>query len=339
MRIFTLIIALLLFAISALAQPAGADLTVNGDAVTLQTGSEAAPARVRVAASAGQHVQLLVIVPDDSPYVFVHATLPDGTDLGDIATYDLPFEGGEAVFYEGPLYLEQDGVIEYALFTYDALLDVTVRAVALEPTLMAIDGAVTVPLAGDAGTYVAFPAQINDRVDIVLESALDTEMVVISPRFSTTTASSDGGTGLNAELVNYWVRSDGYEYLYIYSANGEAGDVAVRVFDNPIPDVTQDGTAITIVPNETPMPIFRLRYTAGTDNVIRVETIDGAPTGNIFIQIFRSGEAGEIIAGNSAAEVGYSFHAHEDGEIIFTVQDNLDPTNEYLVSGGAYFAG
>lgn len=340
MRLFALLIALLLFTVPALAQPAAVDLTVNGDPVTIQTGTEAALAIVRVAASAGQHVQLLVTVPDDSAYVFVYATLPDGTYLGDIATYDLPTAEGDGIIYEGPLYIEQDGVIEFAIRANSDPFDITVSAIALEPVLVEIGDTVTFPLSSGTGTYVAFAAQVDDRVAVVVESDLDTEMMAISPQWTTTTPDGDGGMGRNPELNSYWVRSDGYEYLYISNVGVESGDVTVRVYDNPIMDVTQDGTVITIVPNApTPMQIFRLRYTAGTDNIIRVETVDGAPTGNIFIQIFRDGVAGEVISGNNAAEVTYAFHATEDGQIIFSIQDNLDPTNEYRVSGGEYFAG
>lgn len=340
MRLFAFLIALLLFTVPALAQSDAVDLTVNGDPVTLQTGTEEAPAIVRVAASAGQHVQLLVTVPEDSAYVFVYATLPDGTYLGDIATYDLPNATGDGILYEGPLYVEQDGVLEYAILTHGDPVDITVSAVAIEPYLTQIGGDVTFPLTGGGAAYVAFLTQVNNRVDITVESDLDTEMVAVSPQWTTTTPDGDGGMGRNPELNRYWTRSDGYEYLYITNASAESGDVTVRVFDNPIPEITQEGTLVTIVPNApNPMTIYRLVYTAGTDNVIRVETVDGAPTGNIFIQIFRNGVAGEIIAGDTAAEVRYAFYATEDGEIVFTIQDNTDPTNDYRVSGGAYFAG
>lgn len=340
MRLFAFVIALLLFTVPALAQSNTVDLTVNGDSATLQTGTEEAPAIVRVAASAGQHVQFLVSVPEDSPYVFVYATMPDGTYLGDIATYDLPNATGDGILFEGPLYVEEDGVLEYTILTYSDPVEITVSAVTIEPYLTDIGGDVTFPLESGAAVYVAFLAQVNDRVAVTVESDLDTEMVAVSPQWTTTTPDGDGGMGRNPELNNYWVRSNGYEYLYISNVGDASGDVTVRVFDNPIPVITPEGTLVTIVPNApTPTPIFRLVYTAGTDNVIRVETVDGAPTGNIFIQIFRNGVAGEVISGDTAAEVRYAFYATEDGEIVFTIQDNTDPTNDYRVSGGEYFAG
>ncbi|MCS7070755.1 MAG: hypothetical protein NZM00_04565, partial [Anaerolinea sp.] len=199
---------------------------------------------------------------------------------------------------------------------------------------------VTFPLTARGSAFAVFPAQTDDRVDLIVESALDTEMMVISPLLTTTTADGDSGRGLNPELTQYWVRDSGYEYVYLANLSAAAGDVTLRVIDNPIPDVTIDGTVITISPNlRQPMPIFRLRYTAGSDYFIEIETIDGSPTGHPFVQLFRNGEAGELIRGEQAARIGYAFHAHEDGEIIFTIQDNTAPSNEYRVRGGAYFAG
>lgn len=340
-RIVVLLIALLaalLFALPAAAQSSDAiTLPIDGEAASTPGGTPDAPVIVTVPVIAGDTFYLLLSWTGQT-FLRVEATTPTGISfeasgglnarVGDTATERI-----------GPFQAALEGDFTFAISAFDAPEPFTVAAIGVSALPGAVGSTTVFQLEAGGEQYIALDIPIDDRFDVTVQSDLDTELFIIDPELGITSAEQDGGEGLNAESTAYWVRSAGFNYLLVRNLSTTPGDIGVSLIDNPIPMLTLDGTVVTMIPNQSPTPHFRLDYVAGESYFINVETTDGTPTGHAFLQFFNAGNAGAVVRMENGAVLGYSFFPETDGTLIISLQDAMEPTNEYRVSGGMFFAG
>jgi len=309
---------------------------VDGDnAVVVPTIPANSTLTLEVPAEAGQAFLLRFVVGNVVPFFVMDVTTPDGLDGTPSSWMAANYTDGY-----GPFAASTAGTFVFTITTYsEPFISFEALTVPIDALPVSIGSTTEAELVDGAFTWLSFTAEPNQRVDVTVDSAIDPDLLVIAPNGDLGVAEPNGGRGQNPELTAYWLRTGGQYFVRLSSADGSPGPVTVAIIDNPIPELTADGGAVTIVPNEGPQVVYQMTYTAGGDYRFTIRTADGTPFAHPFINVLDETGHQFVLAGENTASLNYTFRPETDGVLFFIVNDNIEPTTDYIISGGAFFAG
>lgn len=290
---------------------------------------------IEVPAEVGQAFLLQFRVGNVIPFFIMNVTTPDGFDGTPTSWVAAnPTEG------YGPFAASTAGTFVFTIQTFDdPFISFELLALPIDAIPTSIGGTTEAALTADTFTWLTFTAAPNQRVDITVDSAINPALRLIAPNGDLGISDPDGGRGQNPEITAYWLRTGGQYFLRLSSADGQPGPVSVSIIDNPIPELTAEGDTVTIIPNEGPQIVYQMTYTAGGDYRFEIRTTDGAPFAHPFVTVLDETDRLFTLAGENTAVLSYSFTPENDGVLFFIINDNFEPTTEYIISGGSFFAG
>jgi hypothetical protein len=230
--------------------------------------------------------------------------------------------GGSLNSQIGPILLPMDGVYSIIASSLSGSsagdFTLTLNSANLQP--VSVGESLTSELtAANGSAYFSLQANAGDTISVSVESSMDTNVAVTDPFNYQLAFDEDGGSGVNPELTDVVLSSDGQYTIVVSSPFSETGEFTLLVERAELASLN-DGP-VTLAFNSTTTTRV-VEYTAEAGETLRL-TLSSVTGDQISPNVDGQQSGSSVVYGsaNYVTEFSVVFVAPSDGPIALTISD------------------
>jgi hypothetical protein len=166
--------------------------------------------------------------------------------------------------------------------------------------------------------YYSFEGASGDVVSIEVDSDADTNLTLNDPYNYQVAFDEDGGSGVNPEISEVSLNSEGIYTIVVQSPFGDTGPFTLTLARSELPSLDAGAQTLSFSTEQTQRSVV---FTANAGEAVRLTMSVGDAEFSPSVDVLQNGSTITYISSNSISQLSVDFVTPEDGEVIVNISD------------------